>query len=847
MTLFLLLAAALGHTVAVAGTFPGPNGKIAFASEGHIEVINADGSGRVTLDAASPASTVNEPAWNVAGTKLVFRRGGSSFSSMNADGSNVKPATTFSSFVGNPTWSVYGGVFALDRYIGGPQQESRLYTVFVTASGDAAQQQLADLDAQDPTYSPDGTKIAYEESAGDSSIGVMNADGSGAANITSGDGGNNADFDPSWSPDGTRIAFTRARQIWTMNADGSAATQLTTGTNASYPTWSPDGTQIAFERDADIWVMASDGSGATNVTNTTDVDEVEPDWGIGTPNPGVCIPPPLNTRVSVASDGTQGNGDSGDVLVPDRPVLADAAISASGRFVAFSSSASNLVTGDTNGRHDIFVHDRSIGATTIVSVASDGTQANGGSSAPTISANGRFVAFSSIASNLGASAEGGDVDVFVHDRSTGVTTQVSVAWDGSEYPFPNGDSSDPAISADGRFVAFDSDASNLIAGDTNGLRDVFVHSLSTGATTRVSFRPDGTQTFGASRPPAISADGRLVAFSSVWGEEGTSDTRHDVFVHDRATGVTTRVSGTAQTNTSFDPAISGDGRLVAYTSDVTNIVAGDTNASRDVFVHDRSTGTTTRVSVASDGTEASRGDDSEAPAISADGRLVAFVSDASNLVAGDNNGTGDVFVHNRSTGITTRVSVASDGTQANGRSRPPTISGNGRLMAFSSDASNLVAGDTNEVSDIFVLPDQIFRPDARIKTSGAYVGDNIYDSRHAGQNKSLRISPGKRAVFTIAVQNDGNATDSYRLKGHGAQPGFSVSYLSDGQDVTNRVVAGNFMLARLAPCATETIELVAKANARSRSGTKESWIVTATSSSRARAQDAVKATVTVKP
>jgi Tol biopolymer transport system component len=846
MTLVLLIAAAIGHTAAVAGTFPGSNGKIAFAGEGHIEVINADGSGRVALDAASPASSVNEPAWNAAGTKLVFRRGGSSFTSMNADGSNVKPATTFSSFVGNPTWSVYGGVFALDRYIGGPQQESRLYTVFVTASGDAAQQQLADLDAQDPTYSPDGTKIAYEESAGDSSIGVMNADGSGAANITSGSGGNNADFDPSWSPDGTKIAFTRAKQIWTMNADGSSATQLTTGTDASYPTWSPDGTQIAFERDADIWVMASDGSGATNITNTTDVDEVEPDWGIGRPGPGVCIPPPLNTRVSVASGGTQGNDDSGDVLLPDRPVLADAAISGNGRFVAFSSSASNLVTGDTNGGHDIFVHDRSTGATTIVSVASDGTQANGGSSAPAISANGRFVAFSSIASNLGTSVEGGDVDIFVHDRSTGATTQVSVAWDGSEYPFPNGDSSDPAISADGRFVAFASDASNLIAGDTNGLRDVFVHNLATGATTRVSLRLDGTQTFGASRPPAISADGRHVAFSYVWGTEGsTPETRHDVFVHDRATGVTTRVSGTEQPNTSFDPAISGDGRLVAYTSDVTNLVAGDTNAGRDVFVHNRSTGTTTRVSVASDGTQANGG--SSAPAISADGRLVAFVSDASNLVVGDNNGTGDVFVHNRSTGTTTRVSVASDGTQANGRSRPPAISADGRLVAFSSDASNLVAGDTNEVSDIFVLPDQIFRPDARIKTSGTYVGDNIYDSRQAGQNKSLRIAPGRRAVFTISVQNDGNATDSYRLKGPGAQPGFSVSYMSGSQDVTNRVLAGDFKLARLAPCATETIELVAKANARARSGTKKSWIVTATSSSRARAQDAVKATVTVKP
>ena len=206
-------------------------------------------------------------------------------------------------------------------------------------------------------------------------------------------------------------------------------------------------------------------------------------------------------RVSVASNG--GQADSSSV---------NPAVSADGRFVAFESDASNLVGGDTNGLNDIFVHDRQTGTTERVSVATGGTEANGVSYTPAISADGRFVAFYSNATNLVGGDTNGTSDVFVHDRQTGTTERVSVATGGAE---ANGGSSTAAISADGRFVAFHSDATNLVSGDTNGARDIFVHDRQTGTTERVSVATGGAQANSGSANPAISADGRFVAFYSV--------------------------------------------------------------------------------------------------------------------------------------------------------------------------------------------------------------------------------------------------------------------------------------------------------------------------------------------
>ncbi len=281
--------------------------------------------------------------------------------------------------------------------------------------------------------------------------------------------------------------------------------------------------------------------------------------------------------------------------------------------------------------------------------------------------------------------------------------RISVVSDGSQ---ANALSMSPSINGDGRFVAFTSDADNLVPGDTNGDRDVFVHDRLLGETIRMSVASQGSQANDISESPSISADGRYVAFASVASNLVFEDTNghKDIFVHDRLTGQTTRVSvasdGGESDGRSDSPSISADGQYVAYVSVASNLVPGDTNLSWDTFVHDRLTGQTTRVSIASDGSEASSSGDR--PSISADGRYVAFVSPNSNLVSGDTNGTSDIFIHDRANGQTKRVSVDSDGHEGNAPSNYPSISADGDIVAFESMASNLAPGDTEWTWDVFV-------------------------------------------------------------------------------------------------------------------------------------------------
>jgi Tol biopolymer transport system component len=399
------------------------------------------------------------------------------------------------------------------------------------------------------------------------------------------------------------------------------------------------------------------------------------------------------SRVSVDSTGAQGSG-----WLP--------AISSDGLYVAFESASSNLVAKDTNMQPDVFVHDRMTGTTERVSVDSTGAQANDWCSLPSISADGIIVAFCSPASNLVAGDSNGLSDIFVRDRGTGLTERVSVDSSGAE---SDGDSFASSISADGRFVVFESDATNLVAADTNGVRDVFLHDRSTGVTTRISVDSSGSDGNGSSDGPSISSDGSTVVFMSNASNLVPYDTNGmpDIFVRDIATSVTERVSvdssgGEANLFSSVS-SISGDGRVIAFDSVASNLVVSDTNGMSDVFVHDRTTGITERVSVDSSGTEAAWG--GTVPWISADGRTVAFQSYADDLVAGDTNSIDDVFVHDLSSGRTERVSVDSFGVQGNGFSYSwggGGVSADGSLVVFYSASSNLVAGDTNGAWDVFV-------------------------------------------------------------------------------------------------------------------------------------------------
>lgn len=416
-----------------------------------------------------------------------------------------------------------------------------------------------------------------------------------------------------------------------------------------------------------------------------------------------ALAPALGHAQPTTTRVSVGPGGVGGVFPSGNP-----AISADGRWVAFDSQAYNLVPGDLNGWRDVFVRDQQQGTTTLVSVGAGGVQGNNHSYFPAISQDGRWVVFYSSASNLVPGDTNGLPDVFVRDQQQGTTTRVNVGPGGAQ---ANESSRSHGISADGRWVVFASDASNLVANDTNRFTDIFLHDMQTVTTTRISVGPGGVQLNGRSDSPAISAEGRWVAFESYASNLVAGDTNAtvDVFLQDQQTGTTTRVSvgpGGVQANGySSHPSISPDGRWVAFESSASNVVAGDTNGWADVFVRDQLLGTTTRASLGAGGVQGNG--HSTNPAISADGRWVAFLSDASNLVPGDTNGPFyygfDVFVRDLQAGTTTRVNVGPGGAEANDATRgSPGISADGRWVTFDSSASNLVANDTNDLPDVFV-------------------------------------------------------------------------------------------------------------------------------------------------
>lgn len=399
-----------------------------------------------------------------------------------------------------------------------------------------------------------------------------------------------------------------AVEIATLSTAGVQSDNFT-----SYPMTSSDGRFVTFQSFADNLVP-----GDTNAANDIFVrDRVN----------GTTV------RASVASTGEQGNDAS----------YSPAPISTDGRYVAFMSAASNLVPGDTNDDLDVFVRDLVAGTTTLVSVSSTGTKGDKESEWPHLSDDGRYVAFDSWATNLVPGDTNAMSDVFVHDQLTGVTERVDVDSSGAQ---SNGWTVGNFLSADGRWVVFESLATNFAPGDTNATYDIYIHDRTTGATSRVSLSSSGSDPNSGCMSAQVSADGRWVVFESTATNLVAGDTNvaNDIFLRDRLAGLTTLVSvdsaGAQGNNISFTSRLSADGRYVAFDSWASNLVSLDTNFDTDCFLHDRFTGVTSCICVGLGGTPAG----GYFSWLSADGRYAAFGSNSPGIVLGDLNGKNDVFV-----------------------------------------------------------------------------------------------------------------------------------------------------------------------------------------------------------
>ncbi|MEU7909244.1 hypothetical protein [Actinoplanes sp. NPDC049118] len=421
--------------------------------------------------------------------------------------------------------------------------------------------------------------------------------------------------------------------------------------------------------------------------------------------PAIAVGSSLRTeRVNVSSTGAQND---------DFVHWSD--LSADGRYVVFASSASELVPGDTNASTDIFLRDRQANTTTRISVSSTGVQSNGQSSLPQISADGRYVTFVSRASNLVPGPQAQPVwndQIYLVDVEDGTIDRISETPNGRP---GNGPSLSPSISADGRYVAFTTSAPDLIPGAVDEFprpQDVVLYDRTTQKITLVSVATDGTPSRQSS-DASLSDNGRYVAFTSLSNGLVHDDFNmvNDIFVRDLVAGTTVRASlsdNDHEVGTRSDHGqVSDDGRYVTFWSADRLLVRVGIGFGSGVFMRDLQTGTTRLVSTSSDGVPGQSS--GEHPSVTADGRHVVFDSHDANLVAGDTNGARDVFRKDLQTGTTTLVSRSSNGTQGDRGSILwfGGITPNGKIVTYMSDATNLVDGDTNGTDDVFVteLPD----------------------------------------------------------------------------------------------------------------------------------------------
>ncbi len=402
------------------------------------------------------------------------------------------------------------------------------------------------------------------------------------------------------------------------------------------------------------------------------------------------------TWVDVSNTGAQADGDCAQTYP---------AMSWDGRYVVFGSQATNLGSPVWPGMTNIYVRDTVSGATELISRGMSGAPANGMSDMADISGNGRYVAFNSGASNLVPGDTNGMVDVFVLDRLTGVIERVNVSASGQQTVLS---CLSPRINGDGRYVSFDSADPTLTADDANGASDVFVKDRWMGSVERVSAPPGWGDSNGQSFLPSISAGGRYVAFVSsatnLCMAFFVSGGFH-VYVHDRLTHSTELLDRRPDGDPSHDStnaypwSISADGRYVGFGSDATDLTTGDVEGWMDAFVCDRTTGQVFRVSETSAGIGGNN--DSDQPALSADGRHVAFLSYSTNLAAGASDSYANVYRSKWQQGAITVVNVAFGGGEANGHAYGGFLNADGSRTGFISYADNLAPGDLNGLPDVF--------------------------------------------------------------------------------------------------------------------------------------------------
>lgn len=399
-------------------------------------------------------------------------------------------------------------------------------------------------------------------------------------------------------------------------------------------------------------------------------------------------------RLSIGIE--ESNGDS---------FATPTAVSANGRWTVFTSDAFNLVANDLNTTFDVFLKDNWLGEIRRLSVNADGIEGNASSSMASISADGRYIAFSSHASNLAPTDPDKNADIFLVDRLTNTLSHVTQTIDGTP---SNGDDFNPVLSADGRYLAFQSSSSNLITGDNNTAVDIFSYDRTTQTIQRISVGNGGEEANGNSTYPSISADGQQISFASLANNLVANDANNasDIFLHNRQTQQTQLISqainGLPANQGSFRPAISGNGQLVVFESLADDLVTADANGMMDIFLRDVNQTQTQRLTFNANGEESNR--PAFFPNISANGQVVTFESNASNLLPNKTNGGLNIFHLHRRGQQLQQANLATDDQLGNFApfAVGTALSQDGCSTVFSSPATNLVAGDNNNHFDIFI-------------------------------------------------------------------------------------------------------------------------------------------------